>query len=54
VINSPDNANCSWANEAHCVTFFAPDRPVDGTTVYAVEDGNEPAERIGGESLLQP
>ena len=54
MINSSDDANCSWANEAHRVTFFAPDRPVDGTTVYAVEDGIEPAEAIGGEGLLQP
>ena len=54
MINSADDANCSWVIEPHPVTFFAPDRPVDGTTVFAVDDADEQGEPGRGQVLLPP
>ncbi len=41
MINSNDDSQAPGASESHHVTFFAPDRPVDGSTVYTVDRMND-------------
>jgi hypothetical protein len=52
VLDSTDDTNPPRAGEPHHVTFFAPDRPVDGTTVYVVDSVNEGAEQAGDDGRL--
>jgi hypothetical protein len=53
VSNLSDDTFHARAIEPHHVTFFAPDRPVDGTTVFAVEEPAEPTEAARSEGLLE-
>lgn len=51
-MSSIDDVEPVQAAEPHHVTFFTPNRPVDGATVYVVAFWNEPVEPVDHDVLL--